>query len=259
MKHIFLSILIMVLSSIGAQANILKDIKERGYIKVGVSLGGMPMGGRDGRNNPVGYDVDVANRIAEALGVELRIIDVYGDARVSMLVSKQLDMVIGNMTITEAREKIVDFSDAYFRTGLKIAVQRGSGINSLDGLKGKKIVVGRGTSGAVFLQEEVPDAEIVYADNFAPNGILLLRQRRVDAGIEDGSLIDFVVRDIKSLEAMPGEFLSGDIGMGISKGEPEFLTWVNQHIANYINSGDFEKYYHKWWGEDAVAPDLSAK
>ena len=259
MKHIFLSILIVILSSIVAQANILDDIKERGYIKVGVSLGGMPMGGRDGRNNPVGYDVDVANRVADALGVELRIIDVYGDARVSMLVSKQLDMVIGNMTITDARAKIVDFSDAYFRTGLKIAVQRGSGINSLEGLRGKRIVVGRGTSGAVFLQQQVPEAEIVYADNFAPNGILLLRQRRVDAGIEDGSLIDFLVRDINSLEAMPQEFLSGDIGMGISKGEPELLDWVNQHIADYVGSGDFELYYHKWWGDDAVAPDLSTK
>ena len=58
---------------------------------------------------------------------------------------------------------------------------------------------------------------------------------------------------------MPQEFLSGDIGMGISKGEPELLNWVNQNIADYINSGDFEKYYHKWWGEDAVAPDLLTK
>lgn len=252
-------ILIMVSSISTSQANVLNDVKERGYIKVGISLGGLPMGGRDGRNEPIGYDVDVAKRLADALGVELRIIDVYGDARVSMLVSKQLDVVIGNLTITEERAKVVDFSNPYFRTGLKIAVQRGSGIKNLDGLKGKKVVVGRGTSGAIFLTENAPEAELVYTDNFAPNGVLLLRQRRVDAGIEDGSSIEFLVREIKSLEVMPQEFLSGDIGMGLSKGEPEFMNWINSFIADYISSGDYQTYYRKWQSEDAQIPDISVQ
>lgn len=241
----------------GVHANILDDIKERGYIKIGVSLGGMPMGGRDGRNQPIGYDYDVAKKIADALGVKLRLTDVYGDARVSLLVSKQLDLVVGNMTITEARAKVVEFSDPYFRTGLKIIVQRGSGINKLGDLTGKKVTVGRGTSGAIFLTENVPGANLVYTDNFAPNGVLLLRQRRVDAGIEDGSLIDYFAGRIKNLKIMPGEFLSGYIGMGLSKNEPELLIWINGFIADYISSGDFEQNYKKWWGENSIAPDLS--
>ena len=257
MKSIILSIIFLLASINVASADILSDVKERGYIKAGISLGGMPMGGRDARNEPIGYDVDVANRLADALGVDLRIIDVYGDARVSMLVSNQLDIVIGNMTITEPRAKIVDFSNAYYRTGLKIAVQRGSNIKNLEDLKGKKIAVGRGTSGAVFLQEEVPWVEVVYTDNFAPNGILLLRQRRVDAGIEDASNIDALVQNVRSLETMPGEFLSGDIGMGMAKGEPALKSWVNEFIADYISSGDFDRNIKKWWGDDALAPDLS--
>jgi len=257
MKRIILPIMFLWLSINLASADILSDVKERGYIKAGISLGGMPMGGRDGRNEAVGYDVDVATRLAAKLGVELRIVDVYGDARVSMLVSKQLDIVIGNMTITDARAKVVDFSNPYYRTGLKIAVQRGSGIKSLEDLKGKKIAVGRGTSGAIFLQEEVPWVEVVYTDNFAPNGILLLRQRRVDAGIEDASNIDALVQNVRSLETMPGEFQSGDIGMGMAKGEPALKSWVNEFIADYISSGDFDKNIKKWWGDDAIAPNLS--
>ena len=83
-------------------------------------------------------------------------------------------------------------------------------------------------------------------------------RRRVDAGIEDGSTIDFLVSQIGSLEVMPGEFLSGDIGMGLSKGEPQLLEWANGFIADYISSGDFEKYYHKWWGDEATPPDLTS-
>ncbi|WDU59593.1 transporter substrate-binding domain-containing protein [Pseudemcibacter aquimaris] len=143
MKTIILTFFTFIFSIMTAHADVLSDIKERGFIKVGISLGGMPMGGRDARNEAIGYDVDVANMLAEKLGVELRITDVYGDARVSMLGSGQLDLVIGNMTITEERAKVVDFSRPYYRTGLKIAVQRGSGIKSLDDLKGKKVVVGR--------------------------------------------------------------------------------------------------------------------
>ena len=247
----------LFINSISAFAVTVDEIKQRGSIKVGISLGGMPMGGRDARNEPIGYDVDVARRLADKLGVDLEIVDVYGDARVSMLVSNQLDLVIGNMTITEQRAQIVDFSTPYYRTGLKIAVQRGSGIKELSDLNGKKVVVGRGTSGAIFLQDNVPGAELVYTDNFAPNGILLMRQRRVDAGIEDGSSIEFLISRVRSLEIMPGEFLSGDIGIGVAKDQPELLNWVNSFVAEYISSGDFKEYYHKWWGDDAVAPDLT--
>lgn len=257
MKYLILVLTVFCMNITAVSADVLADVKGRGFIKVGISLGGMPMGGRDGRNEAIGYDVDVAKRLADRLGVELRIVDVYGDARVSMLVSKQLDIVIGNMTITEAREKVVDFSNPYYKTGLKIAVQKGSGIKNIDDLDGKKVVVGRGTSGAIFLSENAPNTELVYTDNFAPNGILLMRQRRVDAGIEDGSTIDFLVSQIGSLEVMPGEFLSGDIGMGLSKQEPQLLEWTNGFIAEYISSGDFVKYYHKWWGDEATPPNLT--
>ena len=109
------------------------------------------------------------------------------------------------------------------------------------------------------MSKNVPKAELVYTDNFAPNGVLLLRQRRVDAGIEDASSIDFLARDIKSLEVLPGIFVSGDIAIGVKKGQPELLDWLNHYIADYISSGDYHKYYQKWWGENSAAPDITKK
>ncbi len=240
-----------------AQANIIDDVKERGYLKVGISLGGMPMGGRDARNQPVGYDYEVAKLLAKKLGVELQVTDVYGDARVSLLVSGQLDLVIGNMTVTDARAEVVDFTDPYFKTGLRIIYQKGQNIKTLDDLAGKKVVAGRGTSGAIFIAENVPDAELVYTENFAPNGVLLLRQRRVDAGIEDSSMADYFASQIGSLEILPGIFVSGDVAMGVKKGQPEYLEYLNDFIAEYINSGEYEKNIKRWWGEDAEIPNLS--
>ena len=65
----------------------LADIKKRGYINIGVALGGEPIGFWDEKNNPIGYDIDFAEKLAKALGVNVSLINVHGDARISMLVS----------------------------------------------------------------------------------------------------------------------------------------------------------------------------
>ena len=153
-----------------------------------MSLGGEPIGFRDAQNNPVGYDVDVATLLAEKLGVPVEFTDVSGDARVSMLVSGQLDIVVANTSATLERAKSVNFSIPYNRAGLRIIVQKDAGITSLEGLAGKKVVVGRGTTGETFLKTAAPEAELVYTDNFSPDGVLQLQQKRVDAAIEDSSL-----------------------------------------------------------------------
>lgn len=256
MKKIILFALLTIFGTSLAHAGTLDDIRERGFLKVGISLGGMPMGGRDARNQPMGYDYEVAKQLAEKLGVEIRVTDVYGDARVSLLVSGQLDLVIGNMTVTDKRAEVVDFTDPYFRTGLRIIYQKGLDIKTLDDLAGKRVVAGRGTSGAVYLVENVPEAEIVYTENFAPNGVLLLRQRRVDAGIEDSSTADYFASQIPSLDIMPGTFVSGDVAMGVGKGQPEYLAYLNEFIADYIATGAYAANIHKWWGAGAEIPDL---
>ncbi|WP_428774557.1 transporter substrate-binding domain-containing protein [Vibrio sp.] len=247
---------VMALSSTAALAGKLDDIRERGYIKIGVSLGGEPIGFRDAKNQPAGYDVDLANRLAEKLGVEARFTDVHGDARVSMLFSDQLDAVIGNMSATLERAKSVNFSIPYARAGLRVVHQKGLAINSLQDLSGKKVVVGRGSTGEAFLKRAVPGAELVYTDNFAPDGILLLRQGRVDAGIEDSSLIDYLATKNDKLVTLPGLHSNDPIAIGVRKGDQEFLRWMDMFVSDYINSGDYEKSYHKWWGGDANPPKL---
>ena len=160
------------------------------------------------------------------------------------------------MTVTDKRAEVVDFTNPYFKTGLRIIYQKGQKINSLDDLKGKKVVAGRGTSGAIYIAENVPDAELVYTENFAPNGVLLLRQRRVDAGIEDSSMADYVASQIGSLDIMPGVFVGGDVAMGVRKGQPEYKAYLNDFIAEYIASGQYVENIKRWWGQDAEIPEL---
>jgi len=240
-----------------AQASKLEEIRDRGTVRIGVSLGGEPIGFRDDKNNPVGYDVDVATQLAAKLGVPVEFTDVSGDARISMLVSGQLDIVVANTSATLERAKTVNFSIPYNRAGLRVIVQKDAGIASLKDLAGKKVVIGRGTTGESFLKKAVPDAELVYTDNFSPDGVLLLQQKRADAAIEDSSLLDYLATKNDNLVTLPGLFSNDPIGIAVAKGDPEFVRWLDMFVSDYIQSGAYEANYKKWWGEKANPPTLN--
>lgn len=240
-----------------AQAGKIDEIRERGTVRIGVSLGGEPIGFRDDQNNPVGYDVDVATMLAEKLGVPVEFVDVSGDARISMLVSGQIDIAVANTSATLERAKSVDFSIPYNRAGLRIIVQKDAGITSLEGLAGKKIVVGRGSTGETFIKNAAPQAELVYTDNFSPEGVLLLQQKRVDAAIEDSSLLDYLATKNENLVTLPGLHSNDPIGIAVAKGDEGFVRWIDMFVSDYIQSGAYETNYKKWWGETANPPALT--
>jgi len=244
-------------SALPSVAGMLDDIRSRGTVRIGVSLGGEPIGFRDDQNNPVGYDVDVAKRLAEKIGVPVEFTDVSGDARISMLVSGQIDVAIANTSATLERAKVVDFSIPYNRAGLRVIVQKDAGIKDLKDLAGKKIVVGRGTTGETFLKTAVPDAELVYVDQFAPDGVLQLQQKRVDAAIEDSSLLDYLATKNPSLVTLPGLYSNDPIGIAVAKGDPEFVRWLDMFVSDYVQSGAYEANYKKWWGPDSNPPALN--
>jgi len=253
----FAALALVAAMALPATAGMIDDIRSRGTVRIGVSLGGEPIGFRDAQNNPVGYDVDVATMLAEKLGVPVEFTDVSGDARVSMLVSGQLDIVVANTSATLERAKSVNFSIPYNRAGLRIIVQKDAGIASLEDLAGKKVVVGRGTTGEAFLKKAVPTAELVYTDNFSPDGVLLLQQKRVDAGIEDSSLLDYLATKNDTLVTLPGLYSNDPIGIAVAKGDPEFVRWIDMFVSDYIQSGAYEANYKKWWGESANPPALN--
>jgi polar amino acid transport system substrate-binding protein len=251
--------LALVLASASALAGRIEDIKARGYVRIGVSLGGEPVGFRNAANEPVGYDVDVARQLAAKLGVPARFSDVSSDARISMLRSGQLDLVVANVSITPQRARVVDFSIPYNVAGLRVIAQKSAHVKTLADLNGKRVVVGRGTTADAFLRKSAPQAVSVYTDNFAPDGVLLLQQKRVDAGIEDASLLDYLASRNDQLETLPALYGNTPIGIAMAKGDPALLQFVNGFVADYVKSGAYAANYRKWWGSKAVPPALPAQ
>jgi polar amino acid transport system substrate-binding protein len=118
-------------------------------------------------------------------------------------------------------------------------------------------VVGRGTTGETFIKIAVPTAELVYVDQFAPDGVLQLQQKRVDAAIEDSSLLDYLATQNPTLVTLAGLYSSDPIGIAVNKGDIEFVRWLDMFVSDYIQSGAYEANYKKSWGESANPPVLT--
>lgn len=231
-----------------AYADDLQDIIDAGKLRAGVCLTSEPAGFRDGQNAPVGYDVDVATLLAEQLGVKLEIIEVTGSTRIPMLLSDKIDVIICNITATMDRAKSVDFSFPYLRTGIRLLIQKDSGITGFDSLAGKKVVVGRGTTGEAMVKARAPEAELVYVES-PGDAILIMRQKKADAYIEDSLGIDWIAKTYADqMMSLPETYSSDPITIGVRKDNPSLLRWMDLFASTYVSSGKYNEYYTKWWG-----------
>ena len=183
---------------------------------------------------------------AAHLGVPVEFVDVSGDARISMLVSGQIDIAVANTSATLERAKSVDFSIPYNRAGLRIIVQKDAGITKMEDLAGKKIVVGRGSTGETFIQKAAPQAELVYTDTFAPEGVLLVDK---PAGMTSHDVVDRIrkvartrrVGHTGTLDPMATGLLVMCLG-GATRVVP-YLTGVHKEYAGRIRLGAFSSTY----------------
>lgn len=243
--------LVMVAGSVAPVfAEDLDSILSSGTLRAGICLTSEPAGFRDGEGNLKGYDVDAATLMAEALGVKLEVVEVTGPTRIPMLLSNKIDVIVCNITATTERARSINFSFPYLRTGIKLLVQKDGGITGFADIgKGKKFIVGRGTTGEAMAKQRSPEAELVYVDN-TPDAIILMRQGKADAYIEDSLGIDYMAKAYPDqLLALPDTFSSDPITFGVRKGNPEFLRFLDLFASVYVSSGKYNEYYSKWWGE----------
>ena len=131
----------------GAMDDLLGEITSRGTIRISTDPNYAPQSFLDESGNFVGFDVDVAQEIAKRLGVEVEFVTPDWDLITAGNWGGQWDMSVGSMTITTARQEILDFaSPSYYYTPAQFAAVNGSGIETLDDLNGATVCVGASTT-----------------------------------------------------------------------------------------------------------------
>jgi len=204
----------------------------------------------------VGFDVDLMDLVAKRLGVQQKIFNTpfEGIESGQALNTGKCDAAAAGMTITEDRAKVIDFSDPYFQATQALLVQKGSGISSLEDLKGKSLAVQSGTTGEIYAEQNAPeDTEL---RTFEDLGLLTtaVKTGQVDAGINDNGVLYDYVQSNPDTEVST-EFNTGEeYGIAVQKDQNDaLLRIINQVIAKAKSDGTYDQIYRKWFGDQAQA------
>lgn len=228
----------------------LEKVIKRDKLIVGVKYDTKPFGYIDENQKNVGYDIDLAKKIAKSiLGDENKVEfkQVTPSNRILALNSGQIDMIIATMTITPQRLKVVDFSTPYYIAGQAILVPNDSKINGMSDLNGKKAIIIFGTTAEKNLRQIAPDAIIsgykTYTDAYNA-----LKNGRADAITSDDTILLGMAMQDKSLKLLPKRYSKEPYAIAFKKGDKNsgLMRKVNFVIEDMIKSGELNQLKAKW-------------
>ena len=230
-----------------ARADALDNIMTAKVIKVAVPQDFAPFGSAGLDLKPQGYDFDMANLIAKALGVKAEIVPVTSANRIPYLQTQKVDLVISSLGKNAEREKVIDFSVAYAPFFSGVFGTKDIAVTAAEGLKGKTIGATRGAIEEQELTKTAPsDATIKrFEDNNATIAAFVSGQ--VDL-IATGNTVAAAIAEKVPARAPTLKFVIKDSPcfIGLNKDEPKLLAKINEIIAEAKTSGEIAKLSEKW-------------
>lgn len=247
------------------QESVLDKVKKEGVVYVGTANNNPPMNYIDEDGNWTGFDVDLSNAIAEAMGVEIERVVVNNKTRISYLANGTVDMVVSNLSHTRSRDEQIDFAEpAYLWTG-KIAYAKRGMFNELTDLAGKKIAVDQGSNAYIAIQQAIEEAggEEPEIQSFQSNAecFLALKQGKVDAFTQDSVIIAGVAgKEGVDYEPISDIYSPGLYSIGVPINDSKWRDEVSFVLQDLMRNGTYDEIYEKWFGEDGLYPlEPSAK
>lgn len=232
-----------------AQADNLQEILDRGTVRIGVPVDVPPFGFTDENQQPVGLDVDLANLIAEELGVELELQQITGINRIPFLVTNKVDIVIAVMGATPERAKQIMFSSPYASLYIGVFGPKELAVSSADEIGDYSVGVPRGTTQDISITEMAPDANIVRFEDDATTAAAYL-SGQVDLFGTANILVQDMVKKNPELDLV-NKFVirTSPAHMGVRHGEFNLLRWLDTFIFYNKMNGKLEELHQKWMGE----------
>lgn len=245
-------------SSANAKARSLDEIKKSGKIKIAVFSDKAPFGYVDKDGKYQGYDVYFAERLAKDLGVKPEYTSVDPAARVDVLTSNKVDLVLANFTVTEERKEKVDFAKPYMKVALGVVSPQNAPITDVGQLDGKTLIIAKGTTAETWFEKNAPNVKLQKYDQYADAYNALL-DGRGDAFSTDNTEVLAWAKANKGFKV--GITRLGDddtIAPAVQKGNQELLDFVNDEIVKLGKDDFFHKDYQETLAPvygDEVNPD----
>jgi len=248
--------------SAGAQelTGTLKKIKESGQITIGHRESSIPFSYLDANQKPIGYSMDLCDKIVAAIKAELKMPDlkvaynpVTSQNRIPLMQNGTIDLECGSTTNSVDRQKQVAFGDTTFVTGIRMLVKADSGIKDISQLNNKPVVTTTGTtSDALIKQSEKGmhvDVKNLYGKDHA-DSFLMVASGRASAFVMDDVLLAGLIanaKDPKEFAIVGDPFRVEPYGIMLRKDDPQFKALVDKTLSGLMKSGEINKIYDKWF------------
>ncbi len=230
------------------------EIVEAGTLKVGTKFDQPLFGLENLDGEPEGFDVEVAKLIAAKLGLaedEVEFTETVSANREPFLQQGQVDMVVATYTINDKRDQVIDFAGPYFLAGQDILVRKGNpdAIAGPEDLAGKTVCSVAGSTPAGYVEENIPDAELVLVDAYTKCRDAL-QNGQVQAVTTDNVILSgYVDQAPEEFELIGEPFTEEPYGIGVPEGEEAFCEFVNETLAEAAEDGSLQEAFDATAGE----------
>lgn len=244
--------------SAAASFRTLDEIKESGKIVIGVFSDKAPFGYVDENGEYQGYDVYFAERIAQDLGVEVEYVSTDPASRVEYVATGKVDIILANFTVTEERAQQVDFALPYMKVMLGVVSPDNGLITDVEDLKGKDLIVVKGTTAETYFEKNYPDVNLQKYDEYADAYNALLDGRGDAFSTDNTEVLAWALSNPGFTVGIDALGNADTIAPAVQKGNTTLLDWLNEEIEalgkeNFFHA-DYEATLAPVYGE-AADPD----
>lgn len=226
---------------------------DRKPLRVGMELAYPPFETVDEAGRPTGISVELAEALGRFLQRPVEILNIPFDGLIPSLKTGRIDAIISSMTVTEARDKSIDFSDPYVMTGLSILARRDGGIDGIDDLDspGRTVAVKKGTTGHVYAAAHLKEARLRLLDKET------LCIHEVESGRADAFLYDQMSvlrawrRNPETTRPLLDPFQREAWAVGVREGDDALRERINRFLRVFRADGGFD-----WLAAEYFADEL---
>ena len=249
------AIAVVSLSTDPGSAQTVDEIIKRGKVVIAIDTTVPPYGMLDTNNQPTGIDVEVANLIGKNLKVPVEFVTVNSPGRIPALLSNRVDMVVAIFSITAERALQVSFSIPYAGQSAVLIAPKTSSIKGPDDLKTLKVGVTRGAlEDGALTQMNPPGMNLLRFDD-GPSVAQAMLSGQIDA-MGGGDYGEIYLRKGARGEEYEQKFplRAAHFGIGIRRGNPDLLQWLNTFVYQIKNSGELDAISRKFRGGQPMIP-----
>jgi len=234
-----------------AAARPLDDVVRSNELRVGVNPTLPPRALFNERNQIDGFEPEVAAAIAQKLGVRLNLIAVGSPDRIPQVAAGRIDFVMGAMSRTSDRAKVIDFTVPVHSENYGIVAPAAKNLTTLDQLNNANVTLAqvRGTTAIPYIQRRMPNARVLLLDNY-PDRNRAMAQGRADASFDGIDAVRFALRPFNQVQwqiAPIAEYGVTYSCLGVAKNNSSLKDWLSLALYELHMDGTIERSWTKWF------------